>query len=342
MKRLSCIAALCLLAVGAAAQTLVTTPVMGFLTLNLQPGTNFMGFALLPSMEIQGLVNISGSDRARIFLQGGPQIALTNDQFSAGALPTHAVEIVSAGTGLGFTSPIVDTLATNNEIVLADTVPAGVADGATIKVWKLWTLAEVFGAANSAGLTGAETPEQADLIQLPNGSGFDQYFYSTGGVQGQGWRQVGQGTANKANVPLEFNGGFAIRARAAKAVVIVGQVKPGATRVNLQPGNNFVANMCPVNAGGTTPSAEGRTLNNSGLQQALQGGTASPQADLVLLWNGQGYNQFYYSTGGLTGTGWRQIGAGAADKSATPLPDGAYVILRRGAATSIQINQGTF
>lgn len=342
MKRFYCLAASCLLVASALSQTLVTTPVMGFLTLNLVEGTNFMGFALLPSMELQGIVNISATDRTHILLQGAPQVALTDDQFSPGALPSYTIEIVSNGNGLGFNSVIVDTLATGNEIVLADAVPAGVADGVTIKVWKLWTLADVFGADNSAGLTGGTSPDTADIIQLPNGSGFDQYYYSTGGVEGVGWRQVGQGAANQAAVPLEFTGGVTIRARSAKSVVIVGQIKPGKTMINLQPGNNFVANLCPVNAAGDTPSQEGRTLGNSGLQQQLASGIASVQADLVLLWNGQGYSQYYYSTGGLPGTGWRGIGKGAADQAGVALPDGAYIIFRRGSAAQIQVNQGNF
>lgn len=343
MKRVFCLAASCLLAASAFAQTLVTTPVMGFLTLNLQSGTNFMGFALLPSMELQGVVNIAAGNRTHLLVQGS-QIALTNDQFNPGSLASHAIEIVTDGVGQGFTSPIVDTIATGNEIVLANAVPAGVADGAVVKVWKLWTLADVFGATNSAGLTGGTTPEVADLIQIPNGTGFNEYFYSTSGAQGTGWRQVGQGNADKAAVPLEFNGGLAVFARSAKSVVIVGQVKPGKTMVNLQPGNNFVANLCPVNAAGDTPSTQGRTLANSGLDVGLAGATASAQADLVLFWNPvrKGYDQYYRSTGGLLGSGWRKIGAGNADQSSVPLPDGAFIIVRRSTATQVQLNQGSF
>ena len=337
MKRLLFFVSSCLLVVSAMAQTLVTTPVVGFLTLNLSQGTNFMGFALQPSMDLQGLINID-TVRTRVFLQGSPQVSLTDDQFN----PGYIVEIVSEGAGLGFTSVIVDTVSTGNEIVLSQPVPEGVADGATVKIWKLWTLAEVFGADNSAGLTASTTPADSDLIQVPNGSGFDEYFYSTGGAQGTGWRQVGQGTTDQASTPLKFGGGFAIFARSAKSVVLVGQVKPGKTVVDLQTGNNFVANLCPVNAGGDTPSSEGRTLANSGLQAGLTGGVTSNQADLVMLWNGQGYSQYYYSTGGLVGAGWRRVGGGATDQASVALPDGAYIIHRRGAPVSFQLNQGNF
>lgn len=344
MKRFFCLAAACLLAASALAQTLVTTPVMGFLTLNLTPGTNFMGFALLPSMEMQGIVNIDAG-RTSIFLQGAPNVALTNDQFNTGSLPSHTIEISSSAgnAGVGFTSVIIDTLAQDNEIVLADAIPEGVADGATIKIWKLWTLADVFGATNSAGLTGAAAPAQADLILIPDGSEFDQYFYSTGGGEyTTGWRLVGDFTTDQSTVPLEFAGGIAITARSAKSIIIVGQVKPGNTRVTLQTGSNFVANLCPVNA---ADSEVGLTLETSGLQAGLTHGITSVQADRVLLWDAQsgGYIQYYYSaSGGVAGTGWRRIGAGMADQKDVPLPDGAYIIHRIGAPVSIQLNQGDF
>lgn len=341
MKKILCIATAGLIAATALAQTLVTTPVMGFLTLNVQQGTNFMGFALLPAMELQAVANI-GAERTHLLLQGAPQVSVADDQFNPGSLPSYAVEISTAGSDQGFSSPVVDTIAASNEIVLADPVPGTVADGVIIKVWKLWTLADVFGATNTAGLTGGNTPETADLIQLPNGGGYDEYFYSTGGAQGVGWRQVGEGTADQAGVPLDFSAGFSLYARSVKSVVIVGQVKPGKTKVTLQTGNNFVANMCPVNAAGTGASTEGRTLANSGLQQALAGGIAFNQADLVLLWNGAGYDQYYYSTGGLLGAGWRKLGGGSADQSGVALPDGAYIIHRRGLPVSVQINQGNF
>ena len=101
-----------------------------------------------------------------------------------------------------------------------------------------------------------------------------------------------------------------------------------------------------MNAGGVGSSTEGRTLGNSnfytGTPAALSGATASGDAELVLLWYGAGYTQYFYSTGGFNGTGWRLVGGGVADQAGVPLPDGAFVILRRGAALTLQLNQGNF
>ncbi|MCA1964974.1 MAG: hypothetical protein LDL31_13595, partial [Prosthecobacter sp.] len=295
----------------------VTSAMVGFLKLNLQPGPNFIGFALLPMMEVQSTFNISGTDRRLVSLQGAG-ITLADGQFSPGSLPTHAVEIISPGAGLGFTSVITATAASGNQLTLAQEVPAGVSDGAVLKVWKLWRIADVFGAANSAGLTSGETPGEADLILLPDAQGVTRrFFYSSGGAQGVGWRQVGGDSTSSADVPILLSEGMAILAKSAKTILVIGQVKQGNTQISLRTGHNYVANLCPVHAEGSTL---GRRLGTSGLAEGLTGGTSPSLADLVLLWNGRGYDQYYYSTGGLAGAGWRKVGAGNQNQETVPLP----------------------
>lgn len=318
----------------------VTSPILGYVTLNLEQGSNFVGFALQPVLELQAVVTIHGSQRQRVFLSSPATV--TNGQYGSGAAATHVLEFIDAGVGEGFYSVINNTIATGAELVLAQAVPAGVSDGAKVRIWKLWTLGEVFGATNTAGLTGGATPETADAILYPSGTDFDRYFYSTGGTQGVGWRKVGGGTTNHAGLSIPFAGGLVIHALSAKPILLVGQVKPGKTRVELQSGRNILANLCPVNAGGTTPSPQGRTLANSGLSDYLTGGRVSGLADLVLFWNGLGYTQYYFSTGGLGGVGWRRVGGGTVDQGGVALPDGAFAVQRRGGPVSVVINQGGF
>ena len=332
-----CLAALT--ALPADAQT-VTTPVVGGLTLNLEVGTNHMGFALQPVLELQSIVTINPSDRTRIVLPD--TVTVTNNQYGGAGVLSHVAEFVDSGATEGFHAVITQTAGATRQLTLQTAVPAGVNDGARVRVWRLWTLSTVFGATNDRGLTGATQPSAADVIMLPQGSGFAQYFYSTGGAQGTGWRLVGGGTVNQAGVTIPFGGGFVIHAVSAKPVLFVGQVKPGKTRIRLQTGRNFLANICPVNAGGSAPSAAGLTLANSGLMTSLQGARVSALADLVMIWNGVGYTQYFYSTGGLAGTGWRRVGGGTADQGAVALPDGAFVIQRRGAPLDITLNQGAF
>ena len=342
MKKLALITALAATSVVSSFGQ-VTTKAVGFVTLNLQTGNNFVGFSLQPSAAFSGAFTVSATDRKHIFLTSA---TVTDDQFN-GAAGLFVIEVTTPGASEGINTIVTDTIATGAEVVLQDALPAGVADGSTLTIWKQRTIADAFGATNSAGLT-AGTSSTADLILLPNTSGgFDQYFYSSGGIPGVGWRKVAGGNTSQANVPLYYSDGFIIAAKSAKSVTVTGEVKTGKTSIVLETGNNLVANLCPVNAGGTSPSTEGRTLGNSGLytgnsSTGLLGGT-SASADLVLISNGAGgYNQYFYSTGGIPGIGWRQVAGGNTDRSAIALPDGCYLIVRRGAPVSIQLAQGNF
>ncbi|MBL9145902.1 MAG: TIGR02597 family protein [Verrucomicrobiaceae bacterium] len=342
MKKLALITALAATSVVSSFGQ-VTTKAVGFVTLNLQTGNNFVGFSLQPSAAFSGAFTVSATDRSHIFLTNA---TVTDDQFN-GAAGTYVMEVTTAGTNEGLNTVITDTIATGAEVVLQDALPAGVADGSTLTIWKLRTIADAFGATNSAGLT-AGTASTADLIMLPNGAGgFDQYFYSNGGFTGTGWRKVGAGTANQANVAFYYSDGFLIAAKSAKSITITGEVKSGKTSIVLETGNNLLANLCPVNAGGTSPSTEGRTLGNSGLytgnpSTGILGNTTAATADQVMIWNGTGYNQYYYSTGGFTGVGWRLVGGGNTDRATVALPDGCYLVLRRGAPVTVQLAQGAF
>jgi uncharacterized protein (TIGR02597 family) len=327
----------CLLAIEA------SSPISGFVTLPLAEGINFVGFPLLPGAEVQGTVTIDAGDRRVLSFQAPPPFALSNGQFNTlPAAPSHVTEVASTGTGQGFFSSITATAALNNTITLADPIPAGVNDGVVVRVWKLWTIADAFGVAAEGGLTGGTTPDLADLILLPSGSGYDRYFYSMGGAQGVGWRRVGGGTDNQASQTLPFADGFAISSRSGKVIQIVGMVKPGLIRFTLQTGRNLITNLCPVNAGGADPSPVGRTLANSGLQDTLLGGLSATQADQVLMFGNGTYATYYLSTGGPLGSGWRRVGAGSTNQGATPLPDGSFVVIRRGAPVTVQLSQESY
>jgi hypothetical protein len=217
MKKLALITALAATAVVSSFGQVTTKPV-GFVTLNLQTGNNFVGFSLQPSSAFSGAFTVSPTDRSHIFLTNA---TVTDDQFN-GAAGTFVIEVTTAGSNQGINTVVVDTISTGAEVVLQDALPAGVADGSTLTVWKIRTISEAFGAANSAGLSqGSATA--ADLILIPTtGGGYDQYYYSTGGFAGLGWRKVGSSplSANQANVPLYYTDGFIILARTPKAVTI--------------------------------------------------------------------------------------------------------------------------
>jgi len=330
---------------AALAQTTVITEPSGYTTLNLPAGAStFVGLNLVAPTAYAGTFDVVAADTTRRTITlTATGTGLTNNQFNA--VP-HFIEITTPGARQGMNTVIIGTSATGNSVVVQDPLPADIVNGGTATIRRLWTLSTVFGASNQAGLTGGISSNIADLIRVPNrAGGYDQYFYSTGGFTGVGWRQIGTGTANKANVPLYFTEGFFIFNRGAttKSVTLPGTVKTGPTQVLIETGNNYLANLCPVQFDATN---QGRTLGNSGLHNGttngLTGATSAENADLVLVPNGAGYIQYFYSTGGFTGIGWRKIGAGSTDQSSTPLPEGCFIVYRKGAPVMVQLTQGSF
>lgn len=70
------------------------------------------------------------------------------------------------------------------------------------------------------------------------------------------------------------------------------------------------------------------TLFGSTNTAGLLGGSAL-SADQVQLWNGQGYDSYYYQTAGIGGTGWRKVGHQSTDASNAVIRPEQNVIIKR-------------
>ena len=60
-------------------------------------------------------------------------------------------------------------------------------------------------------------------------------------------------------------------------------------------------------------------------------------ADHVQLWNGSGYDSYFYQTAGIGGTGWRRVGDQSTDASATVIRPDQNVIIKRVATGSLPV-----
>ncbi len=71
------------------------------------------------------------------------------------------------------------------------------------------------------------------------------------------------------------------------------------------------------------------SIFGSANEAGLQPGNAS-SADQVLVYNGSTYDTYYFSNaGGLVGNGWRKVGGGSTDRSATTVyPDDGMIVQR--------------
>ena len=312
----------------ASAQTTAFTDPVGYITLNVAGtgGTgssklSFAGLGLTRPVEYQGSAESVGANTLT-----DNEATWTNDQFN-GSAGAYYVEIAS-GAGAGTTYDVTATNAATKTITLAQNLSGAVA-GVSFKVRKHWTVGSVFGATNEAGIGGGNsTTADQILIWDPTTSGYKIYFYQTSGLGGTGWRRLG--VAGDAGGAIIYPDDAVIVRRLQNSnvgVVLLGAVKTGPTSVPVSSGVNFVGN---VYAAPLTLADSGIYTGNA--TTGLAGGN-STTADQILIWNTatNGYDIYFYQTSGLGGTGWRKLGV-AGDASATPIPVGTSVIVKRNAS----------
>lgn len=260
----------------------------------------------------------------------------TIDTIAANLLTDNEANFTAAFTaGEPLTLKIVDganaglvqdvTAFTATTLTTFDNISSLITAGVKYEVRKTPTVGSTFGTTNTAGL-GQGTINTADMIWVPDGAGgYIRIYYSQGGLAGVGWRRVGE-NVDASGHPISITDAIFIERKVAADVSIVftGHVQTTPTKSTVIRGFNPTSRVIPV----------GLTLNDSQLQNEIAQGTAST-ADVI--WNPDGaggYTRYYYSTGGLAGTGWRIEGS-PADQGTVALASGFLV--ERKAEQSVNI-----
>lgn len=295
------------------AQTATTKPV-GYRTETVKAGV----FNLL-SPNLDNKIGAAGTIDA---VNGQTLTDNDVDFTTAFAAGDQLILTVTGGANAGLVQDI--TGFTQNTLTTAQNVSSLITAGTTYEVRKVQTVAELFGASNSAGLQGGNA-STADIVWVSDGTGgYVRVYYSTGGLFGTGWRRVGGGGADAANVAVPFTDSFFIERRGSTDLnlTFVGHVRTQPAKTVAEAGIfNLMSRLIPV----------GVTLGQTNLSNELNQGNAST-ADIV--WNPDGnggYTRYYFSNGGLFGTGWRRVGGGGTDAANEVLMSG-YLIERRGTA----------
>lgn len=201
---------------------------------------------------------------------------------------------------------------TANELTTIPDLRPRIDAGDRYEIREDWTIAEVFGANNEAGLTPIE-----DEIWIPTGDGTYRQIYwnniTTITPRTPGWRFVGQGNIDASATVLPFYLGFAVERNGDPiSVMVTGEPRGWPTRISLPSGT---AQPLLLNRITPTPS----TLIELGIaDQMVQGDSGT--ADII--WNPQGddnftriyYNNYTIPFPPLT-PGLRSIGGGETDAS---------------------------
>jgi hypothetical protein len=262
----------------AAAETAYTTPV-GYETLSASAGFNYLGLRLHEPTVAAGTVDtINATTMTDAAVNFGTVL-------TGGAATTYIVEFKNNS---GVIQEITGASASGNSITLVQNITASVSAGAEYRIRKAATLASVFGAANSVGLTpGFSGSSGADVVYIPDGAGgFGQYYYDEDNAS---WSDATNGLpVTAASVPIVYPDGIILFANASETITVTGEVKTFETLHAVLPNFNYLSSVYP--AGATLASAF-----NGAIPSLNPGFSGSSGADVIYVPDGLGnFGQYYY------------------------------------------------
>ncbi|HEY1084593.1 MAG TPA: hypothetical protein VGE29_20165 [Prosthecobacter sp.] len=294
----------------------------GVLTADLPAGKSTLVGAPFASIVASGTV--SAVNAGHLILSSSPA-----------ALPVltatpHAIKITSrvdqrgstanapAGTSTnayGYAAKI--TAQAGQDVTVALAVAPNVGD--EFVIYKLSTLASLFGSTNSAGLQGGDTPAAADIVYVASAGELVGYFYnSTANV----WRAVASPAAGDAGATEIGPDAAVLVARKAGGnaakLTLTGESLPGRQVAQVSAGFQVVNN----------PFSVSTTLAASGLQNSITGGTSAAGADVIYLEQDGVLTGYYYKTGGLGGTGWRSLSDNLTNQGAALVSPGKAILFK--------------
>lgn len=315
------------------AQQTVSTPIVGFTTLNVRGKTGANNALSYISLNLSRPKAFSGTVGTKS-LNGSGQTVITfgsnlftANQFNA-STNRHFLQVKS-GANNGLVSEVIGT--TENSVTLADDLDGVLENGTTsLDVIPYWTLGTAFPSA--AGLktgTSATAGDNLTIIDPATGTA-NNYFYSSTLNQ---WRK---GTTDSTHVIIPPGAGIMVTRKDATSVGIVtsGQVRTGPVQTDIAAAPStgarvtYLANPYPLAS--TTLGQSGLYSGNA--STGVAGGTSATAADNVIIVDpatGTANSYFYNTSVGK----WRK---GVTDSDNVTIPDGSALIISRKA------NRGSF
>ncbi|NQU11459.1 hypothetical protein HQ590_11750 [bacterium] len=300
----------------------VYTEPVGFISLEVD-GTggvisnqfSFLGLGMTAITAARGVIS---SAAGTVLTDSGS--TWVDDAFN-NANGAHYIEL-TAGTGAGVTDDIIDTSGSGHSVTTAaDLSPLVVPGTTTYRIRRHWTLAGLFGATNDTGLLSGNSAPESDLVVVfdPVAQAYASYYYRTNA----GWRTSIDAFTDVSTNRLYLDRGLIVKRQIPSSVTIKlsGAVKLGPTSIPVESGTNFIGNVYPTT--NLTLVASGLYTGDS--NTGVAPGTSAAGADTVLIWNGTGYDTYYYRTG----AGWRSAADAFTDRGDTPLPIGGSIVVKR-------------
>jgi len=292
------IAAALVIGVPAVRADVYTAPV-GFISVAITNNTGYSSMAL----PFQTMRNDAG------LVYGVSTLTTTEDVVTVlcstcgttnWALP-QALQYVefASGAGLGYRFSVGANTATTITLEHGNNIgPAalGVASNDTYVIHPYWRIADVFGPAVGGVLSNGSASTKADAVEVWNGTGFGNYWPKNNG----NW----QGGTYGGNDPLMADESVLVYRRYGPStnLIVMGEVRTTNLVSVLGVGYNLVGNSFPS-------SVLVSNMNLIGSGSGFQGGSASTKSDLILVWNGVGFDSLWYKTSNSSWQGAGLVGA---------------------------------
>ncbi len=279
-------------------------------------------FLALPLAQIAAegtVVSLDGSDRYTLSIpapdMAGAAYALKIisrvDQRGAGA----SAPAGTSRNAYGLTGKI--TAGSGKQVTVVLAVAPNVGD--KFVIYRLRTLGEVFA---GAALNYGATPVAADVVYLSQGGTFVGYYK----YDAAAWRAVSGGTAELSGLVIDPG----------SALLVV------RLNVGVDTTATFLGSPIPGREAGSAsgfklvnnPFAISTTLEASGLQESVSGGSGPGAADIVYLENGGVITGYYYKSSGLGEKGWRALGDNITNRGAALVRPGRALLIREQAGSA--------
>ena len=320
----------CLQGVTLHSQSVSTVPV-GYTTITIY-GTGGQGGEAFSYLGVP--MHHAANFRSAMTAKADNSITCANASWTANAFAnTHFVMIMS-GDNTGMSATI--TANTADTLITAENLSSILTGNENFAIHKYTTIADVFGASNSAGLKASDGPGTADNILIQTGSNsFSSYYYKNAGlIGGTGWRGAASSSVDASGTIIPYGSGIIVvrRESADLKVPVMGSVFADDVVTPVEEGFNWKTASLPVDV---TLAGFFGANNEAGLKGSDGPGTA----DNVLVFNRSGnFTTYYYKNAGLIGgTGWRSAASSSTDVANTVIaaPGSMFMIRRTEAAFNL-------
>lgn len=306
-------------------QTVSTIPV-GYITLTIN-GTGGQGTEAFSYLGVP--LHHAASFRSKLTAKADNSISCTNAGWTANAYANNHYVMILSGDNIGMSATI--TANTADTLTTAENLSSILNGDEQFAIHQYTTLADVFGADNSAGLKASDGPGTADNILIQTGSNsFSTFYYKNAGLGGTGWRGAASSSVDASGTVIPYGTGIIAvrRERADLAITVSGSVFPDDAVTPVEVGFSWKTASIPVDI--TLAGLFG--ANN---EAGLDGGDGPGTADNILVFDSSGsITTYYYRDSGLGGTGWRSAASSSTDEANTVIakPGEMFFINRSGGA----------